>query len=260
MPSLHRFTDTLTLDALAQVLSTPPDRLESEGAAVALEEITITGIDAVAVGASFQEAGALARSLPRATTRDRGKIDAEVVELIHTPLRALSRQSASDPRFWTWLACSPGRDFSWMRWTDADETPTDKADVHSYVFAEKSELDRRFRLGVQSLGNVSRHAIARLWWLVDAVDGDYAAAKKILANQDVFQSIFEVEVGFVPGLGHALIDVFDLGGKAKPSGTRFRSEVMPAVSQLATITRIETLSDADLRSLLYSIKEERLSE
>jgi hypothetical protein len=123
---------------------------------------------------------------------------------------------------------------------------------------EGSAVDGRFRMNTASLNGISRHAFARLWWLGEALDSDYDSCRKILANQDIFQAIYEREIGFVPGLSRDLVEIFGLGTERAIDGDAFRV-VMKAVNQLATVTRVEALDESDLRELIEQVKNERLS-
>ena len=262
MLGIRCFCDSLTLDQLILALSSPAESLDAENApglppAIELEVIGMA-IDAAEVSDGLAKAGKLAAASNREDAKKRAPIDAEVLEHIHAPLAGLSHEAASNRGLWTWLACGPGRDFIWMRWTDLEETPTAQSAVDAALNAPGSDLVRRFRMTSPGLNGVSRHAIARLWWLCDSSAGDYEAAAKILGNQDVFQAIFEREIGVVPGLAPLLAEVFDLGTDDAPTGSDFRLKVMKTINQMASVTKIETLSPAEMRSLLEAIKEERL--
>lgn len=251
MSSLMRLDEIPALSATAVLVV----RGDAEpGDHVSMSPIAAQGIDMDEVKLAFQQAMA-------ALEKGDGtpNIDGELISFIHGPLENLSRAAASDSGLWTWLACTYGKEFVWRRWKGNEEFPRDPGYLEEEFTREGSDLDKRFRMKSASLNAVSRHTLARLWWVGDATGGDYDLARRLLSNQDVFQSIFEREIGFVPGLARALADVFSLGTGDAPAGKSFRELIMKAVQQLAAVTRIETLTADEMTALLQQIKAERLA-
>ncbi len=264
MNALRSFRSILNPDQLSEVLAAPPDELDQDRpkslpASQPLDDALAGPIDGDGVRAALEDAAQIASGVDRSDPKQRAPVDARVVELIHGPLEALTHQAASDPGFWTWLACGPGRAFTWMRWSDLDPVPADSAAVDAALNAKGSQVAKRFRMVSSGLHGVSRHALARLWWLGDSLDGDYDAAAKMLANQDVFQAVYERKIGLAPGLSRTLIEVFSLGENSI-GGATFRSEIMKPIRQLASVTRIEALEADDLRALVESVRDERLGD
>lgn len=255
------FRDPLALDQLIGILASP----ESEVTRGAVDEIAMTDvfdpglepIDLEETSRSLSAAAQIAANVDRKSAKERGKVDALVIQQVHEPLAGLTRQAAASPGFWSWLACGPGREFVWMRWTHLSPLPAGADEVESEVTRPGSAIDGRFRLKSPSLNGVSRHALARLWWIADGLESDYESCRKILMNQDIFQAIYERDIGFVPGLANELINVFELGTQRGPNGDTFR-EIMKAINQLASVTRIEALRTSDLHDLVMQVKRERL--
>ena len=258
--TLHSFREPLAVDQLIRILgATQADVIRGAVGEIAATNEFDSGsslIDVERVFQSLEEAAGIASGIDRSSSRKRGKIDALVVRNIHQPLAGLTRQSAATPGFWNWLACGPGREFLWMRWTELSSAPSGVEEVEAEITRKGSAVDGRFRMNSSSLNGVSRHALARLWWLGETLGADYDSCGKILANQDIFQAIYERQIGFVPGLSRDLIDVFELGSDRAPDGESFRV-VMKAINQLASVTRIENLDEPALHELVDQIKHER---
>lgn len=257
MPTLRSFrSDFASLEDLASVLALPVDELVEPGptAAFPSDPFEFSGVtDADAVVEGLRVAAELAAAAQKGAESD----NAEMVESIHKPLSALSRQAAADRRFWTWLACGYGRDYVWRRWVSNEVVPKDVEAIKSGV--GEGERRFRFRMSSASLNGVSRHALARLWWLGTAMGGDYELAGRALHNQDVFQALFERNVGMIPALPRVLLDVARIGTEDQSiTGEQFRGEVMVAVQQLAEVTRLEALEESELRELVEQVISERL--
>jgi hypothetical protein len=259
MPDLRAFSNPLDINSLATVIALPEEKVISSddvaGHRVELLSDVPDSIDLDELSSNLAEA---TKAVLRPNTRESDS-DATVVQLIHEPLRDLPREAASKAGFWTWLACGYGRSYVWCRWVDDAPPGTERDDIASQI--SEGERAPRFSMRSPGLYGVSRHGLARLWWLADSLQGDYELASKILDNQDIFQAIYERRVGLVPSLPAILADEFNLGDPdRRPSGAEFRAKVMTTLNQLATVTRLETLDEEELRELVAQVRVERLPE
>lgn len=173
-------------------------------------------------------------SAPRFQPSD---LDQRMASALHRALRPLTRRDAADMRLWHWLCVGPLQDFVWVRWHGSKP-----GDIGA---ALTTGMIDRF-LGSQSLRGVSRNALARLWWCVDALqgtDGD-RLAQVVLGNQDFFVNLFErrfsicrpVARGFVRALEH--------------SEESERREASKLLNHLLTTIVAETLTEEQVVRLL----------
>lgn len=255
MPDFWKFQRRLELGELAECLAMSSADVEGgelptvEKVDMSFELEKLVSIDAVSD--SLETAAELVTSW---TSRRGGSLDADLIQQIHEPLALLPQPVASDAGFWSWLACSYGRSFVWCRWSTAKNPPEDLDTVSELLAVGET----RFRFQMKGgLAGVSRHALARYWWLADSLEGDYELAGRIIRNQDIFQAIYEREVGIVPHLPKALVEVFDIGTENAPGGEAFREIVMKTIQQLSVVTRIETLDYERTKELVLKVKDEK---
>ncbi len=163
-------------------------------------------------------------------------IDRRLLEGVHGALR-LSRRDAADPRVWQWLALQAAPELVWQRWWGATTPPPD--------WQESFTLSRAKRFGCSaSLNGVSRNTFARLWWVAEAFEGDYDAARAAISNQDLFQAVFERRLGLYPPAARACFA--ELSGL--PEGA-----MRDAAARLQFIlgtTVLEALDEAAIRAIL----------
>ena len=259
----RRFTAKPQVDELVAALSADVDELFGNREEIPASEPVelLGGLDPEALVAAVAGLEQKASELLAAGT-SKAKIDGELVKELHGPLADLPRQTAADPLLWTWLACGPGRGFVWLRWGKTGTIPASSEEIEAELNEAGSAVVGRFRQAGPSLNAVSRHALARLWWLGASTDGDYDAAQALVNNQDAFQAIFERDIGTVPSLGRLLVEEFGLSEPKAPQGKGgkwFREEIMKTLSQLAAVTRLEALEEDDLRALVVAIREEKLA-
>src|SRR5262249_7520155 len=123
-------------------------------------------------------------------------------ESLHRALD-VDRAQAADMRFWHWLTTTELREFVLLRWLGHIPAtfPVDFA---------WGRLPERF-LGRFNLHDVSHNALARLWWVAEALsdNGNYDLARKALVRQDLFQAIFERELGMYSPAARAAIKMAD---------------------------------------------------
>ncbi len=129
------------------------------------------------------------------------QIDRDLLEPLHRAL-PLSRRNASDPRVWQWLCIVGCPEIVWRRWWGPPDPPADWASSFSVSKA------KRFGCAA-SLNGISRNTLARLWWVAESFDGDYDLARRAIANQDLFQAIFERRYGLYPPAARACMVEFE---------------------------------------------------
>lgn len=108
--------------------------------------------------------------------RDRASEDVANAILLHEWLRDVlhDRRTQRDNRLWTWLAHGPFRDYCRRRYPLAPSVSLE---------AKKNSVRSHWFLQGEGRGAVGRHAIARLWWGVEAtirpeaVDQAFAARR-----------------------------------------------------------------------------------
>lgn len=131
--------------------------------------------------------------------------DADAGAKVHEFLGAMSPANAADPRLWAYLAFVTFREYMIARWPLEGESWKSRA--------EKRWLLRGTREGL------TRHGVARLWWLMDlthdphlegrlsrATGDPLAYGRAALANQDRVVSIFERELGAHGALVRGVLD------------------------------------------------------
>lgn len=217
MSNVHRFTTSLTSDHLEEVLG---------GGRWAAEPLPT----AIPLAPVHEAVNSLEPDIQGSA------IDAALVESIHRAL-PLSRREAADPRVWQWLCVTQFADLVWQRWGDGTPPPDELKE------ALKARMFSRF-LCRPSLNGISRNTLARLWWTAEELESDYALARKALANQDMFQNIFERFFGIYPEAARACLDRFD---------GRSAAEIRSAakwLQQCATTTVLEGLDEADISTIL----------
>jgi hypothetical protein len=168
----------------------------------------------------------------------RAKWDAELVEPLHRALR-LTRRTAADMRFWHWLTTVELRDFVLLRWYGS--IPASPADANL-----PDRIYERF-LGRFNLHDVSRNALARLWWCGETLRsdaGDYALVRRAFAKQDLYQAVFEREIGLCAPAARACVKV--LAGLSE-ADWRYR---MRRLGFYATTISLEVLSETEIEHLL----------
>lgn len=142
---------------------------------------------------------------------------------IYESLGAMDRANASDPRLWSYLALNTFRGYMSKRWSLKSEN----ADIRSW----KSRVAQRWLMSERpSRAAMTRHGIARLWWLPELTyDGSmtyslsqensdsYAYTAWLMANQQRVVDITEREYGSDPEMRRAIIDALSKAGKASDS-------------------------------------------
>ena len=122
----------------------------------------------------------------------------------------IDRVNAADPRLWTYLALNTCREFMISRW------PLKESQKESW----KNRLRSRWLMPENpSRSNLTRHGIARLWWIAELTyDGalihklsgrendPYAYTKWMFENQDRIVAITERNFGANDSLRWALMD------------------------------------------------------
>ena len=163
-------------------------------------------------------------------------IDQGLVEPLHRAL-PMSQRVAADPRVWQWLALKGCPELVWRRWWRASPPPSDWGDTFT--------VDRAARFGCSAtLNGVSRNTFARLWWVAEAFDGDYDRARRAIANQDLFQAIFERGYGLYKPAARACLAELEGEGE-KP----VRDAVKWLQFCLGTAT-LQALDEAAIRVIL----------
>lgn len=126
---------------------------------------------------------------------------------IYEAVGPIDRANASDPRLWAYLALNTCKDFMSKRWPLKDDK-------------WKNRLrDRWLMPETPTRSNLTRHGIARLWWLAELTyDGNlehklsgrqhdqYAYTKWIFENQDRIVAITERAFGSNDAVRWALMD------------------------------------------------------
>lgn len=142
-------------------------------------------------------------------------------------------------RVWHWLCSVEFPELIWRRWRgsvpERDELPQVLTGTIAGHF-----------LGASSLNGVSRNTLARLWWTAEALqeEGNYDLARRMLANQDMFQNICERFFGIRPTVAKACLR--RLEGEA-PADVRRAAKWL---QQRAATTVIEHLSEAEITAIL----------
>lgn len=117
--------------------------------------------------------------------------------LVYDAVGSIDRVNASDPRLWTYLALNTCREFMEARWPLTGCRAWKKRVESRWLMPERP-----------SRSNLTRHGIARLWWLTELTyDGQfkhslsrnsqdpYAYTKWLIGNQDRVVSITERNFG-----------------------------------------------------------------
>lgn len=138
---------------------------------------------------------------------------------IYEALGAIDRANASDPRLWGYLALNTFREYMSKRWP----LKSGNADIRSW----RSRIEQRWLMSeCPSRAAMTRHGIARLWWLPELTyDGSmkhslsqetndpYAYTAWLMANQQRVVDITEREYGSDPEIRRAIIEVLSRSGK-----------------------------------------------
>jgi hypothetical protein len=170
-------TTLKSLDHNASRLITPAFRLGTEEPSFADFETDLDlghPIDLDAVRLFIDEAKR------RYTRTQSTEADVWLAPRLHHSLR-LTRREAAYRGMWRWLGAVFASDYVRWRWGPADQ---DSSDV------DAAAAEDRF------IGPDTKHALARLWWMAELFrDGpDYAPVAKALANQDIPNNLFRMDI------------------------------------------------------------------
>ena len=163
--------------------------------------------------------------------------DEQMVEPFHLAMRDISEGVALDMRLWHWLCLVRFQEMVRMRWLPASSSRSPEV---------VNQRQSRF-LGNNSLQGISRNALARLWWAGQTLyseDDGYYLARKVFANQDLFQGIFEREIVLHPPAARAMVR------ELQSEDSRTITLVAKRLNQWATTIAIETLDERDIVNLV----------
>ena len=173
-------------------------------------------------------------------TNQRSSWDRELVEPLYEALKDLPRRTLVDMRFWHWLCIVPLQDFVWYRWHG--QIP----DAPGSVLNQNQALTGRFT-GTSSLNGFSRNALTRLYWCAATLyteEEGFHWVELILANQDLYQAIFERKFSlYPPAVKACLIEL-------KDRSEAERREAIKRFNYHLTTIVLETLSEEDIRKML----------
>lgn len=165
--------------------------------------------------------------------------DADLAHLVHRSLAHLPRRVLLDPKFWTWLATGPLREYSVHRWVP---DPTDLTNL-------KNSVLERFQ-GAASMVGMSRNSCSRLFWAAEASHahtGGYEAVATIFKRADLFVQIFERKIGLSP-MAAVVVSRELCDGTEK----NWR-DVIRRLNHVLTTTNIELMNDKQMVGLIESL-------
>jgi len=175
--------------------------------------------------------------------------DMDNAPLVYEYLGALDRANASDRRLWTFLAFSTYRDYMEKRWPLYEGRNW------------KSRVETRWMMGGPNRRRLTRHGIARLWWisslthdpkrqhLLSQTSGDpFAYTREVFRNEDRINSLFEREAGAIPDLVRSVLEHVAQGGPhARDEHVR---ALMEEITLVYGYRDISYLDRDNLRSLI----------
>lgn len=207
------------LDHNATRLITPSFRLGVEDPSFSAFETSLDldhPVDLEAVRTLIDEA---MRRYSRAQSTD---ADVWLAPRLHYALR-LSRREAGHRGMWRWLGAVFAADYVRWRWGSPDENSTD---------VDAAATEERF------VGPDYKHALARLWWMAELFrDGsDYAPAALALANQDIPNNLFRMDIAHHRPTVQASVRVLE--GRTG----RAANALAKATNSAATTLIIDTIS------------------
>jgi hypothetical protein len=218
MANVQRFAKNLTSEHLEEVLGGarwPTEQLQTE-VPLELVETAVASVGPEVTGSA---------------------IDGALVEPLHNALSGLTRREAADPKVWQWLCVIKFPGLVWRRWAGQEPLPEM---LHEELTPARYE---RF-LCRPTLRGISRNTMARLWWTVEQLGGDYELARQALSNQDMFQNTFERSFGLYPPVARACLDRFK---------GRSEAEIRAAakwLQQCASTTTLEALDQEAVAAIL----------
>lgn len=226
MSVLYRFQEPTTAVRLREILENGEEELsESTGHEVDLNEVRdrIQIITGLASGATSQQ---------------RAYWDQLLIEPLHQALRKVPRSVAADMRLWHRLCVIEFPEFVWLRWLGRvpENVGTSLTDA----------MVQRF-LGSNTLHGVSRNALARLYWCAETLYSEsegYEWVRQALANQDLFQAIFEREFGLYPPAARACLRVL------RNAGEQEHREATRRLNHSLTTIALESLTEEQIVRLL----------
>ena len=208
-----------------------PDRLYA-----VLEEPDSWESEELAQEAEFTEFDRVLESLA-SSDLSKPRWDEQLVEPFHRAMERIPEGVALDMRLWHWLCLVRYQDMVRSRWLPASSARSPEV-VH--------QRQSRF-LGSNTLQGISRNALARLWWAGETLyseDDGYNLAKKVFANQDLFQGIFEREIVLHQPAARAMVRVL------QAEDSRTINLVAKRLNQWATTIAIETLDEGEIVNLV----------
>ena len=131
------------------------------------------------------------------TTKDRAKVDSQVADKVYQILKPLPDEYRRDLRFWQWLSVDRFPEFVWRRWAPSSKFGSSEE-------LRKKPLCERY-LGAYSLRGFARHAFARYFIGCESLHKTHANVRDLFSKQQLFQDIFEREIGLAPSVPPAMV-------------------------------------------------------
>lgn len=175
--------------------------------------------------------------------------DGENSTIIHEYIGEKDRANAADPRLWTYLAFVTYRCYMEQRWPVKG------------VNKWKERIRDRWFFTNPSRRNLTRHGIARLWWIACLTwdkTGDlplsskrndpYAYTRQALHTEDYVVSIFERKIGAMPNVVYAVLE--HLSEEHTKSSGKYAQSLLKSLRLAHGYRDIGLLNDSDLHKLI----------
>jgi Family of unknown function (DUF6339) len=166
--------------------------------------------------------------------------DAALAPVVHGALRGCSRRTLLDMRLWHWMAVTQLQDYVLRRWCRLEE-------IHEELVLPPAQMERF--LGRPTLRGVSRNAVARLYWVADALyspEEGYSLVDTVLGNQDFFQNIFERKFGLYPPAAKVCARQLSEASEAD------RRRALKLLNLYASTIALESLEESNIIPLVAS--------
>jgi hypothetical protein len=167
--------------------------------------------------------------------------DAELAPAFHAALQNCDRRLLLDMRLWHWLALGPFSDFVLRRWCG----------VNNLAEREQKPLtaaERDHFLGRPTLNGFNRNAIARLYWVAEALhtpqDG-YSLVTAVMGSQDLLTGIFERFFSLYPPAARACVRVLKDVKEEDERRARLKN-----LNLVASTIALESLGQDDIEKLV----------